>query len=279
MRYAVGAAAASADPGATPVIGGDRYETAVRVRRAVLQRADRGGGGERHQHPDALAGAVHIIVNGGALLLTDPNTLSGITSAYLRNHAPGINRAFVYGGPGAVRRHADPAAAAGDLVVRRWRPHRMADRRLGDVLLQEPGCATDLCQRPERCGDTAGGGHSRSSSVGSASTYRGAGDVTPARRAPWSVISSAARTATTRWPAQATMVADRRRLVEYVQTRECLRTGATSSGGHRGRRGILTTYAQMVNDRGHRGLRRAKEWSRRLAVVIGCGSDGAAQLG
>lgn len=102
-RVSVGGPAASADPGAAPVVGGDRYETCARV-------ADRFGAGvtmagiaNGRDFPDALSGSAHMGASpGGPLLLVDPSSIPPATASYLRGHRSSLVRTFLYGGTEAV---------------------------------------------------------------------------------------------------------------------------------------------------------------------------------
>lgn len=110
VRYAVGGPAARAYPGAIPIVGTDRIDTAVRLaqrffgddlRVAGLARAD--------AFPDALSGGAHIGGVPGPLLLTWPDRLPEGTRSYLEAHRT-IDVLFVYGGEAAVGRAVHDAA-------------------------------------------------------------------------------------------------------------------------------------------------------------------------
>ncbi|HZQ85876.1 MAG TPA: cell wall-binding repeat-containing protein [Acidimicrobiales bacterium] len=101
-RFAVGGAAAAADASATPLVGADRYATAVRVAQRFFPGPTAVGIASGANFPDALPGGAHIAALGGPLLLTDPNVLSPATENYLTTNMTAIGTAFVYGGAAAV---------------------------------------------------------------------------------------------------------------------------------------------------------------------------------
>jgi hypothetical protein len=51
---------------------------------------------------DALTGGVQVAALGGPILLSEPATLPGSVDTYLRENAPTINRAILYGGQAAL---------------------------------------------------------------------------------------------------------------------------------------------------------------------------------
>jgi putative cell wall-binding protein len=102
-RYAVGGQAAAADSGATPIVGGDRYDTAARVASAIFSGPTAFGAALGTNYPDALAGGSHIGAQGGPLLLvaaTGP--LPPQTQAYLSANKATITSGYLYGGSLAV---------------------------------------------------------------------------------------------------------------------------------------------------------------------------------
>ena len=101
-RYAVGGAAAAADPSATPVVGLDRYATATRVAQRFFASPAVVGVASGTNYPDALAGGAHAARRGGPLLLTSPAALSPPTAAYLQANKATIAAGWVYGGTVAV---------------------------------------------------------------------------------------------------------------------------------------------------------------------------------
>ena len=100
--FALGGPAAAADPAATAVVGGDRYDTATHVAARFFSGAAAVGVADGLNFPDALAGGAHIARRGGPLLLTDPSVLSAPTDGYLRANRSTIGAAYVYGGTVAV---------------------------------------------------------------------------------------------------------------------------------------------------------------------------------
>ena len=102
-RFAIGGAAAAADPHAEAVAGGDRYETSARVAQRFFSAPFVAGVASGEQFPDALAGGAHAAAYGGPLLLTTPASLPGAVRDYLTANAQQIENAYVYGGTAAVR--------------------------------------------------------------------------------------------------------------------------------------------------------------------------------
>ena len=96
-RFAVGGAAAGADPAATPLVGADRFATAVLVARTFFPTPRIVGVASGQDFPDALAGGAHIGAFSGPLLLTDPSTLSPSTAGYLSANVSTVKAAYLYG--------------------------------------------------------------------------------------------------------------------------------------------------------------------------------------
>jgi putative cell wall-binding protein len=115
--YAVGGPAAAADPKATPIVGTDRYDTGVKVATTFFNPPDTFGVASGVNYPDALAGGATMAESDSPLLLTDPNTLSAPTAAYLTaNKASFANKVFyMFGGPLAISNNV--AAAVGLIVL------------------------------------------------------------------------------------------------------------------------------------------------------------------
>ena len=107
-RYAIGGAAAAADPGATPIVGADRFSTAAAVADRFFTGPTVTGVASGFNFPDALAGAAHAARRGGPLLLAGADTLPAAAVDYLRRHASSVGHAYVYGGQSAV---ANPVLA------------------------------------------------------------------------------------------------------------------------------------------------------------------------
>lgn len=102
-RFALGGPAALADPDATPVVGADRYETAVLAARRFFTAPAVLGVASGRSFPDALAGGTHAALNGAPLLLL-PTTgaLPVSVEIYLRELGASPPSAFLYGGTAAV---------------------------------------------------------------------------------------------------------------------------------------------------------------------------------
>ena len=106
IRYAIGgpAAAAGADPQATPVYGLDEYGTSGAVASTFFPHAASYGAATGVIYPDALSGGVFMATGGrlGAMLLVNPAApLPAPISVYLAFLAPGTP-GYVFGGPLAV---------------------------------------------------------------------------------------------------------------------------------------------------------------------------------
>jgi len=101
-RFAIGGPAAAADPQATPIVGSDRYATAAMVASQFFVTPSRVGVATGTEFADALSGGSRAAELGEPILLTDPNTLSPETAAYLTPLAPWIGLADVFGGELAV---------------------------------------------------------------------------------------------------------------------------------------------------------------------------------
>lgn len=105
-RVAVGGPAATADPGAEPVMGPDRYTTAVAVARRFFERPASIGISSGVAFPDALAAAADRVGRSGPLLLSTPDHLPAVVEDYLSEvaatlHATG-QAARIYGGEKAI---------------------------------------------------------------------------------------------------------------------------------------------------------------------------------
>jgi putative cell wall-binding protein len=101
-RIAVGGQAAAADPGATPIVGVDRYDTAAKVATLLFNPAPTTFGAALGTNfPDALAGGARSGFMGEPLLLvTTSAPLPSETADYLSKVNP--RSGVLYGGPGAV---------------------------------------------------------------------------------------------------------------------------------------------------------------------------------
>jgi hypothetical protein len=99
-RFAVGGSAAAADPSATPIVGGDRYDTAVRVAERFFAAASAIAVVSGERFPDALpAGALAVSEDPPApLLLTQPAALAPVVRDYASARASQLEVAVVFGG-------------------------------------------------------------------------------------------------------------------------------------------------------------------------------------
>ena len=100
-RYTVGGQAAAAYRSGQPVVGADRYETAVRVAERFFDGATHVGVASGLGYADALAGGAHVALRNGPLLLTGDD-LPDSTSDYLRDRRDAVSVVYVYGGTSAV---------------------------------------------------------------------------------------------------------------------------------------------------------------------------------
>jgi putative cell wall-binding protein len=109
--YAVGGPAAAADPKATPIVGTDRYDTGAKVATTFFNPPDTFGVASGVNYPDALAGSATMAEGDSPLLLTDPNTLSAPTAAYLAaNKASFTDKLFyMFGGQLAISNNVQDA--------------------------------------------------------------------------------------------------------------------------------------------------------------------------
>jgi putative cell wall-binding protein len=103
--YAVGGPAAAADPSATAIVGTDRYDTGAKVATTFFKPPLTFGVASGANFPDALAGGATIgLVGDSPLLLTDPNTLSAPTAAFLAANKSAFSQvaSWLFGGTSAV---------------------------------------------------------------------------------------------------------------------------------------------------------------------------------
>ncbi|MGH9074850.1 MAG: cell wall-binding repeat-containing protein [Acidimicrobiales bacterium] len=102
-RYAIGGPAAHADPGATAVVGQDRFATAVDVAGRFFSSPSSVGVASGLAYPDALAAGPALAARKAPLLLVSPSTpLPSTVSSYLSAHQSTVSAATVYGGTTAV---------------------------------------------------------------------------------------------------------------------------------------------------------------------------------
>lgn len=111
-RYAVGGAAAQADPAAEAIVGADRYETSQRVAERFFGQIPQVSLASGRTFADALSGGAHALDADIPLLLSDPDDLPRSTESYLKARRGQIQRAVVYGGPSAVSHRVTQKAAA-----------------------------------------------------------------------------------------------------------------------------------------------------------------------
>lgn len=111
--FAIGGPAAQAAPTATPLVGVDRFDTAVRVAEALFSAPTVVGAASGDTFPDGLSGGAMIGKLGGPLLLVTGSVgIPPVVQAYLQAHASTIDTVNVFGGHGAVS-----DAIVGDLTA------------------------------------------------------------------------------------------------------------------------------------------------------------------
>ncbi|MHB8671374.1 MAG: cell wall-binding repeat-containing protein [Acidimicrobiales bacterium] len=102
-RYAVGGAAAAADPGAQAIVGQDRYATAAMVAGRFFAHPAALGIATGQNFPDALGAGPDIASRKGPLLLVPATTpLPSAVSSYLASTRSSAGFAYTYGGAAAV---------------------------------------------------------------------------------------------------------------------------------------------------------------------------------
>jgi hypothetical protein len=103
-RSAIGGPAASADPGATPISGPDRYSTAVLVAQKFFTSPPSVGFASGVTFPDALAGGANIGMKHGPMLLVPRcGPVPSAVTSYLGSVKSSLSGGgFLYGGPNAV---------------------------------------------------------------------------------------------------------------------------------------------------------------------------------
>ena len=102
-HYAIGGAAAAADPSAIALAGADRYATSAQVARAFFPAATGVSTASGQSFPDALAGGPVAGAAGQPLLLVPPTgALPEPTGAYLDTRNGTVTVATVFGGLNAV---------------------------------------------------------------------------------------------------------------------------------------------------------------------------------
>jgi putative cell wall-binding protein len=114
VRYAVGGPAAKADPGATALVGADRYATSVAVAKMFFNAPLSVGLASGMNFPDALSGGAVTANHGGPILLV-PNTgaiPAGTTGYLTQTAALSASSAWLFGGPASVSDGVFSQAAA-----------------------------------------------------------------------------------------------------------------------------------------------------------------------
>ncbi|WP_370326560.1 cell wall-binding repeat-containing protein [Euzebya sp.] len=101
-RYAVGGAAAAADPGATPLVGDDRVDTAALVAEAFFDQPGHVGVAPAGDFPDALVAAPVLGAHGDPLLLVSSGDLPARVRTYLTARSWTIGGVTVFGGSAAL---------------------------------------------------------------------------------------------------------------------------------------------------------------------------------
>jgi len=100
--YAVGGPAATADPKATPILGGDRYATSTVVAQVFFTAPALAGFAAGGGFADALSGGASVASRGGPLILVPSvGALPSSSLAYLQG-TPSITTGYLYGGTGAI---------------------------------------------------------------------------------------------------------------------------------------------------------------------------------
>lgn len=103
VRYAVGGPAAAADPGASKIVGADRFETSVLVAQSFFYSPSLVGVASGVTFPDALSGGPITALAGGPIILVPPaGNLPAPTQRYLAGVANSVLSAWLFGGPAAV---------------------------------------------------------------------------------------------------------------------------------------------------------------------------------
>jgi hypothetical protein len=103
VRYALGGPAATADPGATPLFGADRYATSAAIAQKFFPSPASIGLATGADFPDALGAGPALAVKHAPLLLVPPALpLTGAYAPYLYAADGAITAASVFGGAAAV---------------------------------------------------------------------------------------------------------------------------------------------------------------------------------
>jgi putative cell wall-binding protein len=100
--YAIGGPAAVAVPSATPIVGADRYATAVAVASKFFTTPTAVGISTGENFPDALAAGAFLAGLGAPLVLTGGSSLPSVTAQYLTSVAGSATSVQVFGGSAVV---------------------------------------------------------------------------------------------------------------------------------------------------------------------------------
>ena len=109
-RWAIGGPAADAHPGATALVGRDRYQTATKVAGAFFERPAWVGLARGDDFPDSLAGGALLGQRSGPIRLAAPTELPGATRTYLCDNTDGNTTLYALGGPAALSNQVITAA-------------------------------------------------------------------------------------------------------------------------------------------------------------------------
>ncbi len=100
--YAVGGPAAAADPPATPIVGKDRYETAVNLAQRFFPAPTSLGFASGSTFPDAPSGTALLARAGAPLLLTASTELPTTVATYVGRVKNTVATAQLFGGDAAI---------------------------------------------------------------------------------------------------------------------------------------------------------------------------------
>jgi hypothetical protein len=100
--YAIGGPAAAADPGATAIVGADRYETSALLAARLFSAPAEAGIATGLNFPDALAAGPWLARMHAPLLLAQPTGLPAPVQSYLAGVAASLTQVELYGGPAAL---------------------------------------------------------------------------------------------------------------------------------------------------------------------------------
>jgi adhesin/invasin len=109
--YAAGGPAVTADPGATPLTGADRYATAAALASALFIGPTDVGVASGTVFPDALTGGSFQAHADGPIILSDPHALPTSTGGYLTTSDTTIVTTNLFGGTAALSANVATAIA------------------------------------------------------------------------------------------------------------------------------------------------------------------------